>query len=48
MQGRLRPVRGGAGGIDRNPATIQCRVSAGSITSSIWSTEAIETTLQLA
>ena len=48
IHGRLRPVRGGIAGIDRNPAMIQCRVSEGSITSSISSTEAIETALPLA
>jgi hypothetical protein len=48
IHGRLRPFRGGVGGIDRKPAMIQCRVSEGSITSSISSTEAIETALPLA
>ena len=33
-QGRFFPSRGATGGIDRRPATIQRRVSAGSITSS--------------
>jgi hypothetical protein len=41
-QGRLRAVRGGGFGTERSPATIQRRVSAGSITSSISNTDAIE------
>ena len=48
MHGRLRPLRGSGFGTDRSPAMIQCRVSAGSITSSISSTEAIEAALPLA
>src|SRR5450759_4334546 len=48
MQGRLRCVRGSGFGTDRRPAMIQWRVSAGSITSSISSTEAIEVALPLA
>ena len=41
MQGRLRPVRASCFGTERRPDMIQRRVSAGSITSSISSTEAI-------
>jgi hypothetical protein len=44
-QGRLRCVRGEAFGTERSPAMIQRRVSAGSITSSISSTDAIEVAL---
>ena len=48
MHGRLRWLRGSGFGTDRRPDMIQRRVSAGSMTSSISSTEAIETALPLA
>ena len=48
MHGRFFVVRASGFGTDRKPAMIHCRVSAGSITSSISSTEAIETALPLA
>lgn len=48
MQGRLRCWRGAGVGIDRRPAMIQFRVSAGSMTSSISSTDAIDVALPLA
>lgn len=41
MQGRFLPVRGGGGGQALSPSTIQRRVSAGSITSSISNSEAV-------
>ena len=48
MHGRLRLSRGSGFGTERMPDMIQCRVSAGSMTSSISSTDAIETALPLA
>jgi hypothetical protein len=48
MHGRLRWLRGSGFGTDRRPAMIQWRVSAGSMTSSISRTEAIEVALPLA
>ncbi|MET3844567.1 hypothetical protein ABIE49_006645 [Bradyrhizobium sp. OAE829] len=48
MHGRLRPLRCSGFGTDLSPDMIQCLVSAGSMTSSISSTEAIETALPLA
>src|SRR5438093_794620 len=48
MHGRFLVVRASGFGTERSPAMIHCRVSAGSITSSISSTEAIETALPLA
>ncbi len=41
MQGRFLPLRGGGGGQALSPSTIQRRVSAGSITSSISNREAV-------
>lgn len=41
MHGRFLPLRGGGGGQARSPSTIQRRVSAGSITSSISNSEAV-------
>ena len=40
-QGRFLPVRGGGGGQARRPSTIQRRVSAGSMTSSISNRDAV-------
>jgi hypothetical protein len=48
IHGRFFVVRASGFGTERRPDMIQCRVSAGSITSSISSTEAIETALPLA
>ena len=48
MHGRFLVVRASGFGTERKPAMIHCRVSAGSITSSISSTEAIETAFPLA
>jgi hypothetical protein len=48
MHGRFFVARASGFGTERKPAVIHCRVSAGSITSSISSTEAIETALPLA
>ena len=48
MHGRFFVARASGFGTERKPDMIQCRVSAGSITSSISSTEAIETALPLA
>ena len=48
MHGRFLAVRGSGFGTERRPDMIQCLVSAGSMTSSISSTEAIETALPLA